>query len=160
MRPRRLLNWVVLSLPALVMVTALPASIAWADACGPGSNPVQCENSKPGTPMSSWYSPNAYGQIQGFSAQESAVPGDTVQFKVSSPATYHVFIYRLGWYGGDSARLMPAPAAAAVPALARPPPLIYTNTPVVGSGQWGFTPSRSLPADPAPRLALAPFAPS
>src|SRR5256885_7981321 len=121
MRPRRLLNWVVLSLPALLMVTVVPASIAWADACGPGSNPVQCENSKPGTPMSNWYSPNAYGQIQGFSSQESAVPGDTLRFKVSSPATYHVFIYRLGWYGGAGAPPMP-PSPGVVPAAPIPPP--------------------------------------
>ena len=156
MRPRRLVNWVVLSLPALLMVTVVPASIAWADACGPGSNPVQCENSKPGTPMSNWYSPNAYGQIQGFSSQESAVPGDTLHFKVSSPATYHVFIYRLGWYGGDGARLMPTSPADVLPAITQPDCLSDT-TGLVDCGNWSVTASWTVPPDAVSGLYLAEF---
>src|SRR5438874_494763 len=156
MRPRRLLNWVVLSLPALLLVTVVPASIAWADACGPGSNPVQCENSKPGTPMSNWYSPNAYGQIQGFSSQESAVPGDTLHFKVSSPATYHVFIYRLGWYGGDGARLMPTSPADVLPAITQPDCLSDT-TGLVDCGNWSVTASWTVPSDAVSGLYLAEF---
>src|SRR2546429_1665616 len=97
---RRALSYAFFLLPAVVLVTAVPAARASADPCGPGSNPVQCENSQPGSPMSSWYAPNAYGQIQGFTAQQSVVPGDTLQFKVNSPGTYKVNIFRLGWYGG------------------------------------------------------------
>ena len=45
--------------------------------------------------------------MEGFSTQFSFAPGDTVQFKVKTPAgssSYRYEIYRLGWYGGQGAR--------------------------------------------------------
>ncbi len=96
---------VVAALIWAVLPQALPAQAAVSDPCGTGSNPIVCENSKAGSPMSDWYSPNSYGGIKGFSTKESVQAGDTVQFKIQSPVSYHVEIYRLGWYGGDGARL-------------------------------------------------------
>jgi hypothetical protein len=47
------------------------------------------------------------GSVEGFSTQFSVAPGDTVRFKVKTPAgstSYQYEIYRLGWYGGEGAR--------------------------------------------------------
>ena len=45
--------------------------------------------------------------IQGFATQISVNRGDTVHFKVKTDATaYGIDIYRLGYYGGDGARLI------------------------------------------------------
>ena len=40
--------------------------------------------------------------IEGYASEASALPGDTLQFHVStSPAApYRIELYRLGWYGG------------------------------------------------------------
>ena len=95
-------------LPAASATAALP--------CGTGSNPVVCENSKPGTPFDDWYSASAWGDIAGFTTKASVAPGETLQLKVQSPSSYQIHIYRLGWYGGDGARLMPTSPTQTFPA--------------------------------------------
>ncbi|MFJ3718545.1 DUF4082 domain-containing protein [Streptomyces sp. NPDC090057] len=136
--------------------TALAAS----DPCGTGSNPVVCENSKPGTPKSEWFSPNAYGDIKGFSTKESVQAGDTVQFKVQSKVSYHVEIYRLGWYGGDGARKMSTAAQAAVtyPANYLTKPANCTtksSTGLVDCGNWPVTATWTVPGDAVSGLYIA-----
>src|SRR5205823_4728356 len=129
-----------------------------------------CENSKPGTPMSDWFSPNAYGNVQGFSSQVSVQAGDTVQFKVQSPIPYHVEIYRLGYYGGDGAREIStaAQAAATYPANftrdgtpgsppdnavndgvphGKPLNCNTNNTGLVDCGNWPVTATFQIPGD-------------
>jgi hypothetical protein len=104
----------VAAMAAAVLPLTAANGAAAADPCGSGSNPIVCENSKPGSPMTDWFAPNAYGNVQGFSSQMSVQAGETVQFKVQSPVPYHVEIYRLGYYGGDGARQMSTAAQAAV----------------------------------------------
>ena len=150
---------VVAALIWAVLPSALPAQAA-SDPCGAGSNPVVCENSKPGSPMSDWYSPNSYGGIKGFSTKESVQAGDTVQFKVQSPVSYHVEIYRLGWYGGDGARLISTPAQTAVTY-----PANYFNRPagcttksgtgLVDCGNWPVTANWTVPGDAVSGLYIA-----
>src|SRR5215216_5684748 len=115
---KRIVGFVVVG---ALSVLALPAQAAVASPCGPGSNPVACENSKPGAPMSDWYSPNAWGDIKGFTTHESVRPGDPLQFKVDSPAPYRISIYRLGWYGGNGARFMPSSPTTIFPAKSQGP---------------------------------------
>ena len=115
-RGRLLRGW-LFSVVATLLFAALPLSgsaHAASDPCGAGSNPIVCENSKPGTPMSDWFSANAYGTVEGFTDQESYQAGDTVSFKVQSPIPYTIEIYRLGYYGGDGARLWSTAAQTAV----------------------------------------------
>ena len=71
------------------------------------ANPIACENLLPGTPASVWDISKGEGTtIQGFAAPFSVNIGQTVQFKIESPATsYKIDIYRMGYYGGDGARL-------------------------------------------------------
>ncbi len=142
-----------------VLPQATPAQAA-SDPCGSGSNAIVCENSKPGSPMSDWYAPNAYGDIQGFSTKESVQAGDTVQFKVQSKTAYNVQIYRLGWYGGDGARQISTAAQAAVtyPANYTTKPAGCTtksSTGLVDCGNWPVTASWTVPSDAVSGLYIA-----
>ncbi|MFF7238849.1 DUF4082 domain-containing protein [Streptomyces collinus] len=119
-----------------------------------------CENSKPGSPKSDWFSPNAYGDIKGFSTKESVQAGDTVQFKVQSKTPYRIEIYRLGWYGGDGAREMSTAAQAAVtyPANYLTKPANCTTkstTGLVDCGNWPVTASWTVPGDAVSGLYIA-----
>ena len=84
------------------------AASAQADPCGPGSNPIVCENSKPGVPSYEW-DIDRIGDpsIQGFATDMSVDLGNTIGFKIDTDAAdYNIQIYRLGWYGSDGARLI------------------------------------------------------
>ncbi|MER6029962.1 DUF4082 domain-containing protein [Streptomyces sp. NPDC001851] len=150
---------VVAALIWAVLPQAVPAQAA-SDPCGAGSNPVVCENSRPGSPKSDWFSPNAYGDIQGFSTRESVQAGDTVQFKVQSKVSYHIEIYRLGWYGGDGAREMSTAAQAAVtyPANYTTKPAGCTSkssTGLVDCGNWPVTATWTVPGNAVSGLYIA-----
>ncbi|MCY0950314.1 DUF4082 domain-containing protein [Streptomyces sp. H27-S2] len=163
-RRTRLLRYGFFTVVATLMATVLPPSAVAgaADPCGPGSNAIVCENSKPGTPMSDWFAPSAYGDIKGFSAQMSVQAGETVQFKVQSPTAYKVSVYRLGHYGGDGARMLSTPAQAAqtYPANFAPggSPRSCTTKPSTGlvdCGNWPVTATWSVPADAVSGLYVA-----
>lgn len=181
----RLLRGILCAAVAAVVAAVLPPAVSSgasaADPCGTGSNPIVCENSKPGTPMSDWFSPNAYGNVQGFSTRVSVQAGDTVQFKVQSPTPYHVEVYRLGYYGGDGARLMSTAAqtAQSYPANftkdgtpgspldttvvdgdpdGRPPACDTDATSgLIDCGNWPVTASWTVPADAVSGLYIADF---
>jgi hypothetical protein len=144
----------VFAIAGALSLLALPANAATVDPCGPTSNPIVCENSKPGTPRADWYTPNAWGSIKGFTAKESVQPGEALQFKVSSPVTYKVSIYRLGWYGGTGARFMPSSPTTAFPAKAQPACLTDT-TGLYDCGNWAATASWTVPTDAVSGLYLA-----
>jgi len=115
-RPGHVARWRGTTARLLVMATAalglpLIAGASSAAAAGPCDAPVvnkvACENTKPGTPESEWRVDGVDDEIVGFTTDISTNVGGTVRFKVSSPATsWKIDIYRLGWYGGDGARLM------------------------------------------------------
>ncbi|MDI2130222.1 DUF4082 domain-containing protein [Yinghuangia seranimata] len=89
---------------AIVLPTATRANAGPCDA--PIVNAVVCENSKTGTARSTWdVSGSGTSSIQGFATEISVNVGETVHFKVKTPATgYRLDIYRLGYYGGNGAR--------------------------------------------------------
>jgi hypothetical protein len=151
-----------LAVVAALILAVLPlagSAQAASDPCGSGSNPIVCENSKPGTPKTDWFSPNAYGDIKGFTTKESVQAGDTVQFKIQSKTAYNVQIYRLGWYGGDGARQMSTAAQAAVtyPAnyTTKPASCTTKNTGLVDCGNWPVTASWTVPGDAVSGLYIA-----
>ncbi|MEW2416608.1 DUF4082 domain-containing protein [Streptomyces sp. NPDC046866] len=165
-RRTRLLRYGLFTVVAALMATVLPpAAVAGAaDPCGPGMNAIVCENSKPGTPMSDWFAPSAYGDIKGFSAQMSVQAGETVQFKIQSSTPYHVSVYRLGHYGGNGARLMSSAAQAAqtYPANFLPggqPRSCTTKaaTGLVDCGNWPVTATWTVPADAVSGVYIANF---
>ncbi|MGE7432953.1 DUF4082 domain-containing protein [Kitasatospora sp. NPDC001175] len=137
-------------------LAAAPAAHAAGDPCAPPvTNKVACENTKPGDPMSDWYSPNAWGAIQGFTTHESVKAGDTLQFKVNSPTPYTIDIYRLGWYQGNRARRMPTSPTATFPAKSQPNCLSDSSTGLVDCGNWSVTASWTVPGDAVSGLYIA-----
>ncbi|MGW4160272.1 DUF4082 domain-containing protein [Streptomyces sp. NPDC004788] len=163
--PYRRVRGAVFALAAALTAIFLPPAgeaSALTDPCGAGSNPIVCENSKPGTPMSDWFSGNNYGDIAGFATKMSVQPGETIQFKVQSPAAYHVRIFRLGWYGGDGARQVSTDAQAAqiYPAnylTKRLDCLKDSGTGLLDCGNWPATASWSVPSDAVSGLYIANF---
>ncbi len=86
-------------------------------------NPVVVENRKRGTPDWQGGPGETDGAIEGW-AEPSVLPGGTIRFHVSTstPASYEIRVYRLGWYGGAGARLVAtlAGSGAAQPRVAGP----------------------------------------
>src|SRR5215472_14594221 len=82
-------------------------SAAAAGPCGPPVvSVIACENSLPGDPESDWKVSGAGDStIQGFATAMSVNVGQTVSFKINTPASsYHIDILRLGYYQGNGAR--------------------------------------------------------
>ena len=74
-------------------------------------NPIPAENQRPGT--RSWINTNGSINdrrrstgIEGYCTRTSYLAGETVEICVSSAAPFVVEFYRLGFYGGDGARLI------------------------------------------------------
>src|SRR5664279_5922177 len=92
----------------MVLVLAFPAPAAAAgNPCGPPvTSVIACENTLPGDPASDWQVSGAGdATIQGYATAMSVNLGDTVRFKISTPASsYHIDILRMGYYQGNGAR--------------------------------------------------------
>ena len=72
-------------------------------------NPIVVENQLTGSPISEWGVPDFRdNRIAGFSTNHSLNSGETVRFKidVQGGSNYTIKIYRIGYYGGNGARLM------------------------------------------------------
>ena len=94
-----------LGLGVVLILALLPAVSAQAAPCDPPiTNPIACENSKPGNPASEWdVSGGGSSNIEGFATDISVDQGQTVQFKVdTSSSNYRIDIYRVGYYGALS----------------------------------------------------------
>ena len=72
-----------------------------------GANPVQRENLRPGSASWSLDQTARPRRIEGYASEVSVLPGQKVDFHVStSPAArYQIVLYRLGWYRGAGARI-------------------------------------------------------
>jgi hypothetical protein len=135
--------------PALVatFLSVAPGSpAAAADACTPPVNPVACENTKPGTPRSTWdVSGAGSAALQGFTTQMSVNVGETVNFKIKSTATsYRLDIYRMGFYSGNGARLVTT--VNPVGRQTQPDCLSSPTTGLVDCGNWAVSASWAVPA--------------
>ena len=137
-------SWAAL---ALVAVAALAsASPARAD-CARPANAIVVENCKQGTPASVWDVAGAgSASIQGFATAMSVNRGQTEQFKVDTTASaFRLDIYRMGWYGGDGARLV----ATVGPVAGGSQPSCDQDaaTGLVDCGNWSVSASWTVPAD-------------
>ncbi|WP_239082404.1 DUF4082 domain-containing protein [Actinoplanes teichomyceticus] len=134
---------------------ALPGAVLAADdPCGVNSNPIVCENSKPGTPLDEWYGDSAWGDIGGFTTKMSVQPGETLQLKVHSPTSFTVTFYRLGYYGGDGARRMPTSPTATFPAKEQLD-CKKDATGLVDCGNWVTNVTWTVPSDAVSGVYLA-----
>ena len=113
----------------------------------PITNPITCENTKPGNPSSEWDVSGAGDQsIQGFATDISVNRGSTADFKINTDAaSYHLDIYRMGYYGGMGARLVATVAPTAT--LPQPQPACLTDgaTGLVDCGNWAVSASWAVP---------------
>ncbi len=93
----------------LVAVGALRSTGASAERAAVAPNPIQTENALFGTDPATWLPP-AYPptSIQGYASEVSVLPGEDVYFHVGTNDgyRYRIEVYRLGWYGGQGARLL------------------------------------------------------
>ncbi|MGN9906617.1 DUF4082 domain-containing protein [Phytohabitans sp. LJ34] len=135
----------VATLLAAAAVTFGAEPAAAADPCAPLLNPIACENSKPGTPKSTWdVSGAGSATIQGFATQMSVNAGETVSFKVKTVATsYRLDIYRMGFYGGNGARLVGSATRSG--AQSQPNCLSEPSTGLVDCGNWAVSASWPVP---------------
>ena len=93
---------------ALVAVLAAPAVAMAAQPVDPDANAIVAENALEGT--SRWdLTPPQKPAIEGYASESSAGPGQAFHLHVRAGRPgdrYRVYMYRLGWYGGDGARLI------------------------------------------------------
>ena len=126
----------------------LPACVPGAPSpCGTNISKITCENSSPGNPASEW---DVVGSgdpsIVGFTTNFSVNHGQTVGFKVSTPASaYTIDIYRMGWYQGNGARKVASVAPSATLPQIQPPCLTDGVTGLVDCGNWGVSASWTTP---------------
>lgn len=130
--------------------SALSTSDALANAsdpCAQPTNPIVCENSKPGTPMSQWdVQGTGDPTIQGFATSMSVNVGQTITFKIKTDATsYHIDILRLGYYQGDGARLITTIQPSAQLPQTQPDCLTDSSTGLIDCGNWGVSASWTVP---------------
>lgn len=124
------------------------------------SNPISLENQKPGTPQSVWQIDPGQDstKIQGFTTAISTNVGGTIQFKINNQTgtpNYHIDIYRLGYYGGNGARLVTTLQHQAATSVVQPAPLKDASTGLVDAGNWSVTDSWSVPTDAVSGVYIA-----
>ena len=114
------------------------------------ANPVQRENSRPGTP--GWKLPaNAGTVITGYASETSVAPGQSFHLHVAAPpgSRYRVLVYRLGWYRGVGGRLiMCVPGCrSSQAAIAQPPPTEPASATGLFWAPWRVTDRVEIPPD-------------
>jgi hypothetical protein len=112
-------------------------------------NDIVCENSKTGNPDTDW-SISDVGDltIQGFATDISVNQGATISFKVKTDAkSYHLNIFRMGYYNGLGARLITTINPSAT--LPQTQPACLTNAPtnLYDCGNWAVSASWTVPAN-------------
>lgn len=145
--------------PLLVIAAIAIAFARAAEAsCGAPANAIEAENCLPGTPPGVWDVVGAGSpSIQGFATEISVNVGDTVDFKVSTPASaFTVEIYRLGYYQGNGARLVDVVTPSA--SLPQSQPTCLTDgTGLIDCGNWAISASWAVPGSATSGLYLARF---
>jgi Domain of unknown function (DUF4082)/Fibronectin type III domain/Mo-co oxidoreductase dimerisation domain len=159
-RPTAIAQRLLIAVGLLIIVSAFAAASAGATTFCSTSvpNPVACENSLPGDPPSDWQV-NGAGDpsIQGFGTSMSVNVGGTISFKIDTPSTaYHIDILRLGYYGGDGARMI---AAGLKPSATLPQSqsacLTDSTTGLIDCGNWGVSASWTVPTQAVSGVYIA-----
>ena len=134
---------------------AAPAAAAPCDA--PIANEIACENTKPGNPASEWdVSGAGTASIQGYATSIGVDQGQTVSFKVDTPASdYRIDIYRMGYYGGQGARKVATVQPSASLPQNQPDCQDTASTGLVDCANWGVSASWAVPADAVSGIYLA-----
>lgn len=139
------------ALPVTVVVAGGLLSAASAvTSASPSScaNPVACENQLPGTPQSVWDVGSGEGTtIEGFADPFSVPVGGSINFKIkTSASSYKVDIYRMGYYGGDGARLVDSVTPNVTVSRGQPACTTNTVTGLTDCGNWAVSAAWNVPA--------------
>jgi large repetitive protein len=117
------------------------------DPCAGAANPVACENTLPGSPASEWDITGAgSASIQGFATDISVNRGQTIRFKIDTPAAaYRLDIYRLGYYNGNGARQVATVTPTATLPQSQPACANDATTGLIDCGVWAESASWLVP---------------
>jgi hypothetical protein len=147
-RPSAFVLALGLGAASLLLVASAPAR---------AQNAIQVENALPGAPQAQWDVSGAGDlSIQGFATDISVNRGETVRFKIKTDAaSYHVDIYRLGYYGGLGARLQGTGVVTATLPQAQPADLHDPVTGLTDCGNWAESAHWDVPAGAVSGIYLA-----
>ena len=120
---------------------------AWASCSAPG-NAVEAENCLTGTPQSTW---DIVGSgdttIQGFADNISVNVGQMINFKINTTAaSYHLDIYRMGYYQGSGARLVTTIQPTAPLPQIQPNCVTNAGVGLYDCGNWAVSATWSVPS--------------
>jgi Domain of unknown function (DUF4082)/Fibronectin type III domain len=144
---QRLCVWVLSVSAVLVALAATPAASLAAPCDAPVVNQIACENSKQGDDPDTWQISGAGADdLQGFATSMSVNKGQTISFKINAASSsYHIDIYRIGYYGGDGARLIQhlggPTGTSAQPACNK-----FPDTGLIDCGNWSVSASWAVPS--------------
>ena len=135
---------------AMLQLTAISNAQTAITTFSDAPNKIVSENLNAGTPKSVWaihgsIANQGDSQIEGFATQISANAGQTVSFKIDTASSgYTLDIYRLGYYGGNGARLITSMHHSG--ADNQPNPIFNAATNTVDAGNWSVTDSWAIPS--------------
>jgi Domain of unknown function (DUF4082)/Bacterial Ig domain len=149
-------NVVLAAAVTLLIATLLITAPSAHASCTSPANKIEAENCLPGTPESQWQIVGSGDStIQGFTTDISVNIGQTVYFKVSTNArAYNLEVYRLGYYGGDGARLITVLTPSAPLPQVQPACLTDNTTMLLDCGNWAVSASWQVPTTATPGLYL------
>jgi uncharacterized protein YjdB len=124
---------------------------ALAQNCTSPPNPIVAENCQTGTPQSTWdlsgsSYPNGDPSIQGFATDISVNAGSTISFKVNTTATATLYIYRMGYYQGNGARLVTTITPSVKLPQTQPACITDSTTDLIDCGNWAVSASWAVPS--------------
>ena len=114
------------------------------------TNSIVVENLKEGTSRDVWDAASS-DQIEGFATDISVNHGTHIDFKINVNANvgenvpYHIEIYRLGYYGGDGARLVQT--ITGLTGHAQPDAIQDAPTGMTSATNWQVSTGWDVPAD-------------
>ena len=148
----KLLVRLVLVLSAIAL---LPAAAF--GSCSKPANAIEAENCLPGSPQGNWYVSGAGDEtIQGFATDMSVNVGQTISFKVSTTAnSYHIEIYRMGYYQGNGGRLITTFTPTASLAQGQPACMTDSASRLTDCGNWKLSASWAVPSTAMSGIYLA-----
>ena len=146
--PQRLYLGLTAVVLALLALAAAPQSSFAAPCDAPVTNPVLCENSKTGSDPSTWQIDKAGdASLQGYATSMSVNKGQTVSFKIkASSSNFHIDVYRLGYYGGDGARLQQQLGGPTGPTTTQPACQQFAASGLIDCGNWSVSASWNVPS--------------
>ena len=139
-----------------VLIAALFLTALASATCSSPENPIEAENCLPGSGPNEWYPGASDPTIQGFATTMSVNVGQTMSFKVSTTASsYHIAIYRIGYYQGNGARLIATFTPTASLAQGQPACATDSTSRLYDCGTWRVSASWTVPSNATSGLYLA-----